>query len=384
MNRLEIVGALEEGILTIERMVVQHGMRDNEIRDIALSKLYTTYAKVLMNLDAQECLQLASDQHTLLIGVDSFDKDNPTTDLCISNAENSFRNAESLDTTNMEAIQFIKRITDDVKSLTHDGKSKEFVAQLFDSFAETFDEQLLNALEYKVPRLIGEWASKLLPSSSSSSSNYGAALDAGCGTGLAGRYLRSLVPNGPIIGVDLSSKMLDKAKRCTSSSGCGLPIKDPSKKEKDVTSTRALYDGLAKMDLEKMTIPKLIEETGISNLTGFDIVVAADVLVYFGSLDNLLEVFASISLPGALLILSCEYAATEEAPMGWKLQPQGRFGHTKNYVVGSAQRAGYSLVQYEEITPRIEKGEPVKGHLFAFQLQINDDETMNVQQAEEL
>jgi predicted TPR repeat methyltransferase len=359
-NRLDIVGALEEGILAIERVVFQHEMGENQIRDIALSKLYTTYAKTLMNLDASECLTLASDPHTLLIGADTYDKTSPSTHLCVANAENSLRNAASLDATNLEALKLIQEITDKEES-THNRKSNEFVAELFNSFADTFDDKLLNTLEYKVPRLVGELAMKL-------ASTYNAVMDAGCGTGLAGRYIRPLVPDGPIVGVDVSQKMLDKAKLCTVSFGCGLPIRIVGGDVKDPSEGRALYDGLVKMDLEAMTVQKLVEATGISTLKGFDLVVAADVMVYFGSLDHLLETFASISLPGGRLIFSCEFVTIEEAPSGWRLLPHGRFGHAKNYVVESAKKAGYLIVHYEEIIPRTEKGEPVRGHLFAFEL----------------
>ena len=360
-HRLDIVGALEEGILAIERVVFQQDMGDNQRRDVALSKLYTTYAKTLMNLDANECLQLALDPHTLLIGADAVDKGNPNTHLCTSNAENSLRNAESLDADNKEAIMFLQQVTNDQES-SDKKQSKEFVAELFDSFADTFDDKLLRVLDYKVPSLVGELARKL-------ASTYHAVMDAGCGTGLAGRYIRPLVPDGLIIGVDVSPKMLEKAARCTVSSGCGLPTTVGTTGEEDTSSSRrVLYDGLVKMDLEKVTVQKLMASTGISTLRGFDLVVAADVFVYFGRLDDLLETFASISLPGARLIFSCEFAAIEEATLGWQLLPQGRYGHTREYAVETAQRFGYTLVHYEEITPRMEKGEPVRGHLFAFDL----------------
>jgi predicted TPR repeat methyltransferase len=373
VNRLEIVGALEEGILAIERAVFQNDLGENQRRDITLSMLYTIYAKTLMNLDANECLKLALDPYTLLIGADAVDKLSPNTRICMSNAENCLRNAESLDAANLEAIKLLQEVTDDKES-TQTRKSQEFVAELFDSFADTFDDKLLNGLDYKVPSLVGKLARKM-------ASTYHAVLDAGCGTGLAGRYIRPLVPDGPIVGVDLSQKMLEKAAKCTVSSGCGFPINVGAVEEDTSSSHRVLYDGLVKMDLEKMTVQKLVESTGISTLRGFDLVVAADVLVYFGSLDDLLETFASISFPGGRLIFSCELVAVEEAPLGWQLLPHGRFGHTRDYAVETAQRAGYKLVHYEEITPRTEKGEPVRGHLFAFDL-VGMDGNGSVQKGE--
>ena len=95
---------------------------------------------------------------------------------------------------------------------------------------------------------------------------------------------------------------------------------------------------------------------------------AADVLVYFGSLQNLLSTFSSISSPGSLLVFSCEKATETEAPLGWRLTTSGRFAHTKEHAISMAESVGYNLKHYQDIVPRIEKGDPVKGHLFGFQL----------------
>ena len=77
---------------------------------------------------------------------------------------------------------------------------------------------------------------------------------------------------------------------------------------------------------------------------------------------------ARLSADGAGLVFSCERAEEEEAPLGWRLLPTGRFSHTKRHVTEAATEAGYRLMSYEEIVPRMEKGEEVRGHLFAFAL----------------
>ena len=149
------------------------------------------------------------------------------------------------------------------------------------------------------------------------------------------------------------------------------------------TDNRPLYDGLFVMDLEDMTVDNTIgatttktpknnekkDTTDDSTVLGFELIVAADVLVYFGSLDNLFRIFSEISVPGALMVVSCERATSEEAPLGWRLLPSGRFAHTQHHVYDAAQKVGYQPILYQEIVPRMEKGEPVKGHLFGFELQ---------------
>ena len=368
--RLEIVGAFEEGILAIEKATVARGEGEDPQRDAALSRLYAAYGKTLLELDSVECRELALDPHTLLIGAEtvsrsSGDDEPPSTRLCIENSENALRNAVTLDATNSQAGQLLEKITG--MDSAHKRKPKEFVAELFDSFADTFDEKLLGNLGYRVPQLVGDAAKRLR---SSSYGYYRAVLDAGCGTGLAGRVLKPLVAD-VMIGVDASRKMLDIAAKCTTTSGCGLKgsEKDMDNGDGDGDGDgEALYDDLLVMDLEEITLGNTLHRMSHEDISGFDLIVAADVLVYFGSITKLLKTFASVSTPGAVLVFSCERATDEEAPLGWRLLSSGRFSHTKLHAVEAASEAGYELVSYEEIVPRMEKGEEVRGHLFGFVL----------------
>lgn len=351
-NRLEIIGGFEEGILAIEKATVARGEGQNMQRDKILSQLYCAYGMTLSELNSAECYKLALDPHTLLLGIETL-ADEPSTLLCKDNAENALRNSATLDATNKLAEELLEKILG--KNTVHERKPKEFVAALFDSFADTFDEKLVNRLGYTVPQLVGDAAKTLR-------SNYGAVLDAGCGTGLAGRYLKPLAEI--MIGIDASKKMLDIAANCTTQKGCGLKenevIGDGNREE-------ALYDDLLVLDLEEMKLKNTLTKTG-SHVKGFDLIVAADVLVYFGSINNLIQTFANISIPGAGLIFSCERATDDEAPLGWRLLTSGRFSHTKKHALEAASSAGYDLVSYQEIVPRMEKGEEVQGHLFTFVL----------------
>jgi predicted TPR repeat methyltransferase len=371
-HRLEVVGAMEESILVLERFVFEQDQgREHPIRDQTLSKLYTVYAKALSHLTSPECMKLAMDPHTLLIGADTATKQPPTTttpthQLCLENADNAARNAATLDATNQQADELLRQLN---SGTVHERKPKEFVAELFDSFADSFDQKLLQNLEYKVPSLVGNLTRQFLRLPQQQFQN---ALDAGSGTGLAGRYLRPMVEHN-LVGVDASPKMLDIAAKCTRSVGCGLDDSNANEidKKKD---DRPLYNDLIVMDLEEMTISNTLHRNNHHkdiNMTGFDLIVAADVLVYFGSLENLLKTFATVSEPGAVLVFSCEKATEEEAPLGWRLLSSGRFSHTKHHAVEVASKVGYRLEHYQDIVPRMEKGEPVKGHLFGFVLSVS-------------
>jgi hypothetical protein len=80
------------------------------------------------------------------------------------------------------------------------------------------------------------------------------------------------------------------------------------------------------MDLEDMTfgntlLPYLTATSSQqttatkSSGMGFDLVVSPDVLVYFGALDDVLRIFREVSVPGALLVFSCERTTLKEAPL---------------------------------------------------------------------
>lgn len=372
---LQVVGAFEESILVIERETI--GAKDDAKRDSVLGGLYYGYAKVLLSLNSDQCIQLALSPHNLLIGSETADKKSPSTNLCVENAENSLRNAASLDATNQDVDDLLTYILGESEASTggvHKRKPKEFVAELFDSFAESFDDKLAS-LGYKVPELVGYSAQKFLRQDNKGEKiSYGSALDAGCGTGLTARYLRPLV-KGLLIGVDASQKMLDIASKCTISHGCGLKEEEELREsDRKKSEDKQLYDGLFALDLEDMTIENTFGaldpiQPEVRKNQKFDLITAADVLVYFGKLHSLLQTFGKISSEGAALVFSCERASAEEAPLGWRLLPSGRFAHTKSHAVEAAESAGYRLVSYEEIVPRMEKGEEVKGHLFTFSLQ---------------
>mmetsp|Transcript_7613 Transcript_7613/g.16467 ORF Transcript_7613/g.16467 Transcript_7613/m.16467 type:complete len:592 (-) Transcript_7613:164-1939(-) len=331
-----------------------------------LSKLYYGYGTILSELPQSDCLSLMAEE-SLLMDTKKGTDESSAKMVCESNAVNALRLAVDLDGNNVVAMHMLAAMTGGENDGGEGRASNEFVSALFDDFADTFDEKL-GALGYKVPQLVGEAAYDMLKMSNMDT--FHSALDAGCGTGLAGRFLRPLL-DGPLVGVDLSKKMLELAAGCTITKGCGLKDSDASEREgseEDERSRTPLYDSLMSLDLETATIDELVSGDSID---GFDLIVAADVLVYFGDIQRLLMNFSELSNGNdektSFLIFSCERVDDEIAPpAGWKLQSSGRYAHSKSYVIGVAEQAGYDLVSYEEIVPRMEKGEEVQGHLFAF------------------
>ncbi|MCS5589382.1 MAG: tetratricopeptide repeat protein, partial [Candidatus Thioglobus sp.] len=83
---------------------------------------------------------------------------------------------------------------------------KEYVKNLFDDYAERFDDSLIKQLGYKLPFLIKELILKLDPPRN----KFKKVIDLGSGTGLIGKELRGISDN--LTGIDISSNMVAKTR----------------------------------------------------------------------------------------------------------------------------------------------------------------------------
>ena len=87
----------------------------------------------------------------------------------------------------------------DTVALVLQARHRQCVEELFDDYAEDFDEHL-SSLGYEVPKFLPS----LLPAG-----RFRRAIDLGCGTGLTGLSIREICD--VLLGVDLSSRMVEKA-----------------------------------------------------------------------------------------------------------------------------------------------------------------------------
>lgn len=198
----------------------------------------------------------------------------------------------------------------------------DYIVEYFDSFAGGFDTKLVGVLGYDVPEKICATIRELTPAGHKYD-----AVDLGCGTGLCGPFLRPL--SAKLVGVDLSAKMLELAVR------------------------RGAYDDLK---CEEVTV-FLKRSRG-----QFDLVLAADVIVYIGDLAPIFSAAASAIRCKGLFAFSTETWTGE----GYRLQPSGRFSHSLGYIRSLAQAAFVEL-ECVETTIRLEAGARVPGHLLVFQ-----------------
>jgi len=198
------------------------------------------------------------------------------------------------------------------------------VSGLFDRYADLFDEHLVGKLEYRAPELIVDAVRK---------SNCGAALDVldlGCGTGLCGPLLRPI--SRTLVGVDLSAAMIDKARE------------------------RGVYDRLETGDI----LDVLRREPA-----AWDLLVAADVLMYLGDLTPTFEAASSALRAGGLLAFSVEAGQGHRYQLRKETQ---RFTHSRPYLHHLASIFGFHEETIEEIILRKEAGRDVRGFLILLRL----------------
>ena len=198
----------------------------------------------------------------------------------------------------------------------------EYVTSLFDEYAWKFDQHLVQKLEYRTPGLLNAVLRRTV-SPQPRSLNI---LDLGCGTGLFGPLVQDLARS--LIGVDLSSKMVEKAR------------------EKNV------YDSLHVGDI--------IDYMQHSD-EQFDLIVAADVFPYIGNLEAVFKSCIGVLKPDGLFVFSVE-AISDDQP--YLLRSSGRYAHSAEYIskVGTALR--FSEISHEQAVLRKENGIPVNGYLY--------------------
>jgi predicted TPR repeat methyltransferase len=199
--------------------------------------------------------------------------------------------------------------------------SDEYVQRTFDEFSSTFDE-VLKRIDYQAPRLIVEAAVRTLPAATG---RY-RMLDAGCGTGLCGGFLRPYAQR--LVGVDLSGAMLERARAL------------------------AIYDELVQAELTDY-----LSRQDAS----FDLIVAADTFIYFGNLTMVFSAAAGALRPGGLLAFTVEKTEQPHGSDGYRLDPHGRYSHTREYIETTLRTAGLNLCHIDTRRLRMDGNQPVQG-----------------------
>ncbi len=216
-----------------------------------------------------------------------------------------------------------------------------YLRAVFDGYADRFDGHLVS-LGYRIPGVVRRVvaAHPVL----AGGGHLGAVLDLGCGTGLIGLALGDLAV-GPITGVDVSAGMLAHAR-----------AKDS-------------YDELHEADLMTMLA---------TDDRRWPLIVAADVLCYFGALDDAFAAAHARLEPHGWFVFSLETLVADHDGVvpgngDWALLRQGRYAHTADFVRRTAIEAGFSIHLEAPEVIRFEGGIPVDGMLLVLERVRHDD-----------
>ncbi|HKY18916.1 MAG TPA: methyltransferase domain-containing protein [Rhizomicrobium sp.] len=192
-----------------------------------------------------------------------------------------------------------------------------YVRHLFDQFSADYDQRMIGQLAYAGPQILFDLAALVMPGRDRLT-----IFDLGCGTGLAGAVFKPLAAR--LEGVDLSPAMIEKAR------------------------VRGIYDCLDVADLETaLAVP------GVS----YDLILAADTLVYLGDLRRVFETAHARLKPDGYFLFTVEAG---EGP-SFELGSKRRWRHSEAYLRGLAERAGFEVAGLVAATPRLEANQPVKG-----------------------
>ena len=233
----------------------------------------------------------------------------------------AFDRALAIDPANDE----IRYLRNSIAGVSMDRAPDQFVANFFDRFAADFDRRLTDDLEYRTPQVLAEMLGPWLATRSDLR-----VADLGCGTGLSGLFVR---PKARFLaGVDLSAKMLDRARE------------------------RGIYDDLQRMEIAAYLRGRAAES--------FDLAIAVDVFVYVGNLEEVMQGCAAALARGALFAFSVEHL--DDAAGDFTLARTGRYAHSRAYLERIGTVAGFKLMQSVPTVIRKEDGQPVHGDLYAF------------------
>ena len=100
-----------------------------------------------------------------------------------------------------------------------------------------------------------------------------------------------------------------------------------------------------------------------SRREAFDLIVAADALVYIGDLAPLFAAVARALASDGLFAFSVETCEGD----GFKLEPTMRFAHSRSYVEATAREAGLQPLLVQSASTRREAGADAPGLICVFE-----------------
>ena len=202
---------------------------------------------------------------------------------------------------------------------------KNYVQNLFDGYADRFDEHLTKTLNYTIPESLIEGVISV----AGDEARFQNAVDMGCGTGLSGIQFRRAAVH--LTGIDISKKMVKKAR------------------------DKGIYDRLIIGD---------ISQTLDGSDTPFDLFICADTFIYVGDLHAIFRSVKNRAAQNALFAFSVEQTDVDDCV----LDVTGRFSHSVKYIKSLADEFGFTKKLEKEVVLRLgQEMKDVVGKIFIFQ-----------------
>lgn len=195
----------------------------------------------------------------------------------------------------------------------------DYIVNLFDGYAERFDEHLVGKLQYRAHERLCE---AVLAQHLAAPLDV---LDLGCGTGLCAPLLAPVARS--MTGVDLAPKMLE------------------------VAGKRGLYSSLVESDAAQFLQSQPPQS--------FDVVVSTDVFIYIGDLQPVFSGVKKTIRPGGLFGFSIEASDTED----FVLQPTRRYAQSTAYIRRLAGEHGFEVLDMQPAAIRKEHGQDIAGYV---------------------
>lgn len=243
-----------------------------------------------------------------------------------SHALEHYEKAYQLNPLNQTALHMLQALKGETLAA---GAPQEYTRALFDQYAYTYDSHVKEKLEYDVPRQLRE----LIRPYSERKTTPWSVLDIGCGTGLCAPYFIDIADK--LYGVDISPNMIDQAGKLNA------------------------YYKLAVDD-----ISHYLSHTPFT----FDVILSADVFVYFGELQETFKLcYDKLNNNGYFLFSVESFTSPTTQHPHYHLTETGRYQHHLDYIQAIAKNTGFEVCTLKETTLRQQEEGPVMGALFLLQ-----------------
>ena len=234
----------------------------------------------------------------------------------------------------------------------YDRAQPGYVEMLFDSYASTYNEHMVDKLLYQVPHVLVEEIMRETQELSQQDFVFPNAfirlLDLGCGTGLVGKLWKeqTAVATTPtatyIVGVDMSSSMLEM-------------------------SPSGVFNRMVHSTIDEYfeSIRAREESDGIERKI-FDFVTVGDVFGYIGNVESVLRGASHVLRESSgRLLFTVETSDSDFGPRGYRLDVKtSRFTHDVLHLRKLIKKVGLIIRKERAITLRYQMRMPVKGMLF--------------------